>query len=137
MKNLLIGILGMTSVVFTSCFSNKPTDPKDVARSFLTAMNKADYEAAKNYATDDTKKLLDMTSSFQANLQDSVITQSSAKKIDIVGEPVFDGDNAKITYKESDSPEPRTLNLVKSNGKWLVQQTKDNPDAGTPAPSEQ
>jgi Domain of unknown function (DUF4878) len=137
MKNLILIATFITTIILTSCGGGNSADPKEIARNFLVAMNKADYETAKKFGTDDTKKLLEMTSTFTAMLPDSVKKMSAAKKVEIIGEAKIDGEKAVVSYKESDSPEAKSLNLVKKDGKWLVQQSKDNPDASTPAVSDE
>jgi hypothetical protein len=131
MKKIFLSIAVIASITLFSCGGGSGSKPNEVAKAFLTAMNKADYEAAKKLGTDDTKKLLDMTATFTAMMPDSVKKLSAAKKVEIVGEPILDGDKAVVNYKESDSPDQKSLNLVKKDGKWLVQQSKDN--AGAPS----
>jgi Domain of unknown function (DUF4878) len=131
MKKIFLSIAVIASITLFSCGGGNSSKPSDVAMAFLTAMNKADYETAKKLGTDDTKKLLEMTATFTAMMPDSVKKLSASKKVEIVGEPTMDGDKAVVNYKESDSPEQKSLNLVKKEGKWLVQQSKDN--AGAPA----
>jgi len=137
MKKLILSIAVLAVCTLFSCGGGNSSNPNEVAKSFLTAMNKADYEAAKKLGTDDTKKLLDMTATFAAMMPDSIKKLSAAKKVETIGEPKIEGDKATVSYKESDSPEQKSLSLVKKDGKWLMQQSKDNTGAGTPAATDE
>jgi hypothetical protein len=129
---LFLFCFGFTIVLASFVIEGEKGSPNEVAKAFLTAMNKADYEAAKKLGTDDTKKLLDMTATFAAMMPDSIKKLSAAKKVETIGEPKIEGDKATVSYKESDSPEQKSLSLVKKEGKWLVQQSKDNETSTVP-----
>ncbi len=137
MKKIILSLAVVASAFLYSCGGGSSSNPTEVAKSFLTSLNKMDYDAAKKLGTEDTKKMLEMTSTLSAMVPDSVKKLTANKKVDIIGEPVLEGDKATVTYKESDSPEEKKLTLLKKDGKWLVQQTKDNPEAGTPAPTDE
>jgi len=133
--------LALLSVLFFSC-GNK-SNPKDVASSFLNALAKMDYETAKKYGTPETGKMLDMLSSFSGMMPDSVKAKAKETKVEIKNVKE-DGDNCEVTYANSDKPnDDQTLNLVKKDGKWLVNMSKDegmsepkNPEPDTSASAE-
>jgi hypothetical protein len=136
-------ILLSLSVVFTACKKNAP---KDVAQTWLTAFYHFDFETAKKESTEETKKMLSTLEQLVQMEPDS--TKQQMKKIKIeIKDVKEEGDKATVTYTSSDSPNPETLHLVKQNGKWLVQFTKQDqmndqggdqpgPDQGAPNPSD-
>ncbi len=124
MKKLLFSfsaavILALTMV---SCNSNSP---KSTAEKFLNSFYHMEYKQAKEVSTEDTKKMLDMIEQFSAMMPDS--NKQSAKKIKIeLGEVKETGDSAVVMYTTSENKQPQKINLVKQNGKWLVQWSKQD-----------
>lgn len=104
-----------------SCSKNTP---KEVAFNWLTAVNHMDFESAKKYSTDDTKRLLSEISELTGNLTDS--TKKELKKIVVTVKDVkVDSNTAVATYITSDNPgKDQTLDLVKKDSQWLVRFTK-------------
>jgi Domain of unknown function (DUF4878) len=97
------------------------SSPKSVAEAYLKAFNKQDYEKAKKYATDDTKKLLDMFTSLAALTPDSL-----KRDIDFtVREERIKGDTAYVDYLLKGSSKVQSLTLRKVDGNWKVAATKD------------
>jgi hypothetical protein len=84
-----------------------------------------DYEAAKTVSTEETKKMLDMMAQFSSMVPDSA--KETAKKIKVdIKEAKEEGDKATVTYTTSEDPSEKKLNMVKQNGKWLVQWSKQD-----------
>lgn len=129
MKKLLSSliIIALCALTFASCNSNSP---KKVAEKWLTNFYHMDYKAAKETSTEKTKSVLDMLEQLGAMLPDS--QKQNAKKIQITVKDVKEeGDKATATYTVSDEPQEKTIGLVKENGKWLVNYTKqDEMDEG-------
>jgi len=95
--------------------------PKGVAENYLKAFNKQDYEKAKEYATEDTKKLLDMFASL------ATLTPDSLKRdldFTVLNEHI-QGDTATVDYKLEGSTKVQSLALRKVDGKWKVAASKD------------
>lgn len=141
MKKVLLSLAAI--MVFTigmvSCNSNSP---KASADKFLTGLLHYDYEAAKSVSTEETKKMIDLMAQFSAMMPDSI--KQAAKKVKVnIKDAKEEGDNATVTYTTSDDPQEKKLNLVKQDGKWLVQYSKmDNMEEGengeiTAPPAEQ
>jgi hypothetical protein len=105
-------------LLFAGCKSNSP---KGVAESYLKAFHNQDYEKAKEYATDDTRKLLDMFISLAALTPDSM---KHKMKFEVTGEKVT-GDSAYVTYRTEGSTKEQSLTLKKIDGDWKVAATKD------------
>ena len=133
MKKIIIAFttLLLVAVMSVSCNNNSP---KDVATTWLTSFYHIDYETAKKVSTEETKTLLSSLQQFTNMLPDS--NKKDMKKIVVNVKSVKeDGDKAVATYTTSDSPgKDQTLPLVKQNGKWLVQFSKnDQMDGSGPA----
>jgi hypothetical protein len=112
-------------VVFLSCVfllaACSWNSPRHVAKAYLDAVNEQDYEEAKKYATDDTRKLLNMFSSLAA------ITPDSLKRgfdFEISDERVT-GDTAWVGYTMANSNRRQELKLIRIEGRWKVAATKD------------
>ncbi|HOZ50625.1 MAG TPA: DUF4878 domain-containing protein [Chitinophagaceae bacterium] len=124
MKKLLLSLVALTIISFSIVSCGSKSDPKAVAENFLNALSKMDYEGAKKYGTPETGKMLDMLSSFSSMMPDSVKNKAKDVKVEIKNVKE-DGDKCDVTYKNSEKEEDQTLNLVKKDGKWLVNMTKD------------
>jgi hypothetical protein len=110
------------AVGFASCSQNSP---KATAQRFLDALYQKDYDGAKKYATEETKKQLDA-----ARQMNATVTEADKQaKVEILDENVkVQGDTAFIGYTVTgpeDSPTGlQTLQMVKVEGKWLAQWSK-------------
>jgi hypothetical protein len=129
MKKVLLSLSVLVALVIVGC-GGSAGDPKAIAKDYLTAVAKMDFEKAKKFGTDDTKKFIDMMSTFSAMVPDSVKKKQADAKIDITGEPSISGDDATVSYSTSEKAGSQTLKLKKVNGKWLVQQSKEEAGAG-------
>lgn len=125
MKKVLLSLSVALLCAFTmvSCNSNSP---KGTAEKFLNSFYHMEYKDAKEVATEDTKKMLDMIEQFSAiSIADS--NKQNAKKVKIeIGEVKEMGDSATVMYTTSDNKQPQKVNLVKQNGKWLVKWSKED-----------
>ena len=108
-------------LLFNFLLSCSGDSPKSVAEDYLKAFNRQNYEKAKDYATDDTKKLLDMFISLAALTPDSMKRNLN---FSVVDEKIV-GDTAYVNYKTEGSTKVQTLTLRKIAGKWKVAATKD------------
>ena len=125
MIRYIYGVICLVMVFgLSSCNTNTP---KGVASKFLNSLYHLDYDVAKNYVTDDSKRLLDAQHQFSVYLSDSERQQFKklAVKIIKVGE---NGNAATVTYTTSAMPKEETIHLVKNKDKWLVQWTKEDMD---------
>ena len=107
------------SLLLAACTWNSP---RKVAQAYLDAVNEQDYEAAKKYATDDTRKLLNMFSSLAA------ITPDSLKRgfdFEITSERLS-GDTAYVGYRMAGSGREQELKLLRIDGRWKVAASKDD-----------
>ena len=128
MKRIFTSLIAVAAlaVILVSCNTNSP---KGVAEKWLTSFYHMDYEAAKEVSTEQTKSMLDMMQSFSAMMADSAKAEAKKIKVD-VKDVKEEGDKATVTYTTSSTPTDQTLNMVKENGKWLVQFSKQDMGAG-------
>ena len=108
-------------LLFTGCSKD---NPKDVAQKFLSASARMDYAEAKKYATPSTAKLLDMLSAASDLTPDSVKKRMEAS-FEIVKEYKRSDTLAIVLYHLKNSDTDQTLNVVKRDGKWLVNVSKE------------
>lgn len=140
MKKLLFSFIAILAISLTIVSCGSKSDPKSVAKSFLEARNKMDYEAAKKFGTPETGKMLDMLASFSSMIPDSVKNLTKNAKVEIKGEPKIEGEKCTITAATTIGTETKdeTVNLVMKDKKWLVNMSKDDMGggAGTEAPAD-
>ena len=108
-------------IVFAAC---SPENPKSVANKFLRAAAEMNYQEAKKYATPSTGKLLDMLAGAEAYTPDSVKKKMMAN-FTIVDEYSRTDTTSIVLYHLKNSATDQILNLVKRDGKWLVNISKE------------
>src|SRR5689334_9321560 len=105
-----------------------PENPKSVANHFLSAAAEMNYQEAKKYATPSTGKLLDMLAGAEAYTPDSV-KKKMMSNFTIVDEYSRTDSTSIVLYHLKNSDTDQVLNLVKRNGKWLVNISKEELNA--------
>ncbi|MBX2980258.1 MAG: DUF4878 domain-containing protein [Flavobacteriales bacterium] len=108
------------AALMTACGGGGST-PSQVAEKFLTHTNKLEFKEAKAYATKSTGDMLDMIAGMAGMMGD----KNEAKSFKITGETI-DGDKATVTYRSEDKDADESLSLVKEDGKWLVNMSKED-----------
>lgn len=131
MKKVFFSLVAVFALAISlvSCNSNSP---KASAEKFANGLTHMDYEAAKSVSTEDTKKMLDMMQQLTAMMPDSVKQNAKKEKV-TMGKEEVNGDKATVTYTTSSNPTEQKINLVKQNGKWLVQWSKNDNNGGAGA----
>jgi hypothetical protein len=113
----------------TSAFYSVKTDiddPKNVAYKWLTGFYHMDYNEARKYATDETRKLLDQFSTISDVISDSSKQRMMGLMVGIK-DCKQNGNRAIVTYTLSDNRnKAQLLFLVKTANKWRVQFTKND-----------
>ena len=107
--------------LITGCSKDSP---KDVAQKFLSASARMDYDEARKFATPATEKLLEMLSAASELTPDSVKKRMEAS-FEIVKEYKRNDTLAVVLYHLKNSDTDQTLNVVKRDGKWLVNVSKE------------
>jgi hypothetical protein len=132
MKNLLkLAVVAVIIVAMNACGSKTDT-PEAVAEKFLNHLNKKEYAEAKKLGTENTSQWVDMMESFSSIGGDQEQKEAKIENIKCDTKE----DVSTCTYL-SDGKEEK-LNLVKKDGKWLVDMKKEgteNPPEDVPADS--
>lgn len=123
MKKIILSIAAIAIMAITVVSCASKSSPKDVAVNFNKALNNLDFESAKKLGTPETGKMLDMLASFSSMMPDSLKEQAKKYKVEAKDE-VIDGDKATVTISNGEKGEEK-INLVKTDGKWLVNMSKD------------
>ncbi len=123
MKKAIVSFCVLLICVFplTGC---KQKGAREVATQWLNGLYHYDYDAAKQVSTDTTKIFISTFQQLASMVPDSAKKQ--LKKVTVAVKDVKeDGDRAIAVYTLSDLPDKeQTLNLVKRDGRWLVQFSK-------------
>jgi hypothetical protein len=125
MKNLLkLAVLAIVIVAINACGSKTET-PEAVATTFLGHLNKKEYAKAKELGTDQTKEYLATLESF-----DSFGGDQEKKEVKIENmKCTTTEEKANCTYLGDGKEE--TIDLLKKDGKWLVDMKKEATDTPT------
>lgn len=122
MKKAILSIAAMLMLAITlvSCGGSSP---KASAEKWLNGFYHMDYASAKEVSTEETKKQLETFEGLMGMMQQNAKEEAKKIKVDIK-DPKVDGDNATVEYTLSNDPSPKTLKMVKKDGKWLAQWSK-------------
>lgn len=120
MKKLLtLAVVALAVITMNAC-KNSDT-PDKVAEKFLGHINKKEFAEAKKLATPESAASIDMLESLGKmggeQTKDTKIENIKCKE---------DGDKAACDYSENG--EAKKLDLIKKDGKWLVEMKKETPD---------
>ena len=119
----VLSIAFIAAIVLAGCTSNSP---KPVAEKFLNSFWHMDYKDAKTVSDSATIQMIEMLETMSTTMADS--DRQDAKKISVTvkDEKLINDTSAVVTYITSEIKEEKTLRLVKKNGKWLVNLTKND-----------
>jgi len=110
----LLAVIG--AAILSSCKSEENT-PEAVAEKYVVALNEKKWDEAKSLGTEQTGKMVDMMKSFSfADGQASKVKEFKDFVADVTD------DKAVVRY-QADGKEEK-LNLIKKDGKWLVDMKK-------------
>ncbi len=124
--NLLTRNLFLLSFFFIACSSSN--SPRPVAKEFLDAFQKHDFEEAKKYSTKETVKLLQVLERISKENNEPAIEMLP---IEITSEEIA-GDKATVYFKEAGNPTEQKLMLKKvsvageKEKQWRVVLTKED-----------
>jgi hypothetical protein len=125
MKKLLtLAVIALAVITINACKSSDTADK--VAQKFLDHINKKEFTDAKKLATPESAASIDMLESFSKMGGDQA---KAAEVKDLKCKE--DGEKAACDYTENG--EAKKLDLVKKDGKWLVEMKKESPDMSTPS----
>ena len=122
MKKAILSVAAMLvlAVTLVSCGGSSP---KASAEKFLNGITHMDFNAAKEVSTEATKKQVEAYEGMMGMMQKDGKEEAKKIKVD-VKEPKVNGDNATVDYTLSNDPSPKTLKMIKQNGKWLAEWSK-------------
>jgi hypothetical protein len=132
MKKLFsfFAVIMLLGLGLASCNKN---NPGTVAKTFLTSLYQNDYEAAKKVSTKETTNMLNLMEQMNSKISDSAKKELMQIKVNIKSVKET-GDNATVTFTTSENPKDQTLHMVKENGQWLAQWTKQDEMSGSDEP---
>ncbi len=137
MKKVLSLVLVFVAVVsFNSC--KKSNTPEAVAEAYLTHIAKMEFDKAKELVTEESKGTIDFLAQMSGMAGDEA-KKAAEQKVEIKDMKCEVKDDKAVCnckVKTGDKEEAETLNLVKQNDKWLVEQKKEQP-AEEPAVTEE
>lgn len=121
--NRFIAIFAIAATfAFVGCSENTP---EATAKKFLNAFYHMEYEKARQVSTEKTIQLVNLWEQFSLQYPDSAKQNAKKIKVEILNVQE-DGDNAVATYTVSTEPGEQKLKLTKQNGKWLVNDSKQD-----------
>lgn len=121
-KIVYLMLVAMAVAVLSSC-GGSSDKPEAVAQKFLNHLAKKEFAEAKKMATTESSAAIDMLETLvktdESDAKEKKIENLSCKE---------DGDKATCKYDEDG--ESKTLDMVKKDGKWLVEMKKESsPDS--------
>lgn len=125
-KNTSVIFIFLLLILMSSCsiFQKKNT-PEYVTKQFLTNFQKLEFDEASKYGTENTKMMIaffkNIMGMMPADKRDSI--QIPKANVEIKKCIVY-GNTAKCAYIANDKLD--TLDLLKVDGKWLVDLKKEN-----------
>jgi len=119
----LIVTLGLLLPYLPGCNSQKQ-GPREITLHFLNAIQKSNYDEAKQFATKDSKDMLDALASFQKMLPESSQEKFKNGKISIIDVKKNDS-LAVVSYNSDKDTARKTLKLKKQKDGWKVAFTKE------------
>jgi hypothetical protein len=122
-QHLIAAVLIVLASVGCKTRSN---DPKALAKEWLTNVYSLNWESADKLSTAECRQLVATQRLFLEAQPKEQIAEYKKTKWEIVGEPKIDGNNATVIYRESTFPGDVKLPMIKVDGQWMVNMTKDS-----------
>ncbi|MCK9611536.1 MAG: DUF4878 domain-containing protein [Bacteroidales bacterium] len=126
-------LLVIFSLLIFSCKTRQKNENQaaETAVKFLKHLAKFEFDQARMYGTETTSKTIDMISMmYEMSKKNGKEADFQPKDINVeVIKTAIDGKNAIVNYK-NENGEIKQVELVKVNGKWLVNMKKETPIKG-------
>lgn len=127
MKNTLSLIaFSLFAFFIVSCAGSK--GPEAVAKAYLDAMNAQDFDKAKEFATEESKGMIDFIKQISAMSGEK--KEGAAKEVVNDLKCKIEGDTAAVCTYLTGEKEEKSIGLKKMGDKWLVHTPKENPMGG-------
>ena len=117
MKIKITVILSVIAVIAVLASCGPANDPEAVAKAFMDALKKGDFNKAADYATEESAQALKMLAAFGDEAMGEASGELEDMEYSITGSNI-NGDTATVTV-ESEG-QSSDLILQKENGKWKV-----------------
>lgn len=117
--------VAIVTLAMTSCGGGN--NPKDVAKTFLKAMENQNWEDAKAVSTEKTGKMLDMMKGMSKMGNSDSSPTGKFKEIKGVEK---DGKEATVKYCCDKNGKESEMTLKKKGGEWKVHMKKEQPGKG-------
>jgi hypothetical protein len=135
MKNSLkFAALILVAVIAVACSGNG--GPEGSAKSYLEAYNAKEFDKAKEFATEDTKGMLDFMKNIAA-MGGEKKDPTEKKEVKNIKCTVEGDSTAICTYCCNEQGAEDKISLKKVGDKWLVHQPKENNPMGGEGSGEQ
>lgn len=125
-RSIILVFIGLALLALAAC-SNQP---EKVAKEFFNAMEKRDFAAAKKLCTEDGVQLIEILESFANRMSEEQLKEELNTRYKVLSSTI-EGNKAIVKYEEWDAQSPdevssRELALLKVDGKWKVDLSKDS-----------
>jgi hypothetical protein len=129
MKRLLFSLIFVSTQFFFTACNQKTEDPALAAKSFIEAFLEKDFKKAGEFATKDSKTLLDLIKSM-AEMGGDLNYSTFGLTDQILENAVFEtesinGENAVVKVI-IENKTPQSINLIREDGKWKVALDKES-----------
>ena len=127
MKNTL-SLIAFSLIAFFIVSCSGGEGPEVAAKAYLDAMNAQDFEKAKEFATEESKGMIDFMKQISAMSGEK--KEGAAKEVVNDLKCKIEGDTTAVCTYLTAEKEEKSINLKKTADKWLVNMPKENPMGG-------
>lgn len=119
-------VLLPVALLWASCQTSKAPNPAQTTLAFLGAIQNSDYQKAQQFATQDSKSMLEALAAFQNMLPDSSQKRFQDQQFQVKSVAMQADTIAVVTYVSTIDSTGKTLKLKLEQGQWKVAFTKEN-----------
>ena len=127
MKNTL-SLIAFSLIAFFIVSCSGGEGPEVAAKAYLDAMNAQDFDKAKEFATEESKGMIDFMKQISAMSGEK--KEGAAKEVVNDLKCKIEGDTAAVCTYLTAEKEEKSINLKKMGDKWMVHTPKENPMGG-------
>ncbi|HEC29516.1 MAG TPA: DUF4878 domain-containing protein [Gammaproteobacteria bacterium] len=99
-----------------------PASPGEVAKKFMTHLSKAEFNEARQYASEQTGQLIEMMGKMGAPMGAKMKKNENYSFI-LLNEKI-EGDKATVEFRNKEGGQVQTMHLIEEKGKWKVHEEK-------------
>jgi PBP1b-binding outer membrane lipoprotein LpoB len=127
MKNTL-SLIAFSLIAFFIVSCSGGQGPEVAAKAYLDAINAQEFDKAKEFATEDSKGMIDIMKQISAMSGEK--KEATEKQVVNDLKCKIEGDTTAVCTYLTLEKEEKTINLKKVADKWLVSMPKENPMGG-------